>query len=140
MRNVGNPRGARYRARWAAAWAVGAVVILASSPAWSQDRGGVVPSEKPRPVVLSSASIQEAGGLYLRPHRRPTPAIIQQKIDGPTFGVFTPPFGTSDGSRVSLRFVVLQQNGRGELELVAWTGSGSLGTSILRRVVMAALP
>jgi len=36
--------------------------------------------------------------------------------------------------------VVLQQNGRGGQEIVAWSGGGTLGTSILRRVVMATFP
>ncbi len=142
MKNTRNLHGARCRARWAAALAVGAVVVLAPSPAWSQDRGGVTPSETPRPTILSLESFQEAGFLRLRPQPRATFSTVQQKIDGPSIGVFTSPFGMSDGPVVSLNVVVPQQNGKDEGELVSYAGlgGGTLGTYILRRVVMAAVP
>ena len=142
MKNARDVHGARCRARWAAAMALGAVVVLAPSPAWSQERGQVTPSETPRPVVLSAGSIQEAGSLKPRPQRRVTFSFIPQKINGTSFGVFTSPFGTSDGPVVSLRAVVVQQNGRDGHGLVsyAWSDGGALGTSILRRVLMAASP
>ena len=142
MKNTRDLHGARCRARWAAAMALGAVVVLAPSPAWSQNRGGVTPSETPRPTILSLGSFQEAGFLRLRPQPRATFSTVQQKIDGPSIGVFTSPFATSEGTVVSLRVVVLQKNGNDEGELVSYAGlgSGKLGTSILRRVVMAALP
>ena len=142
MKNARDIHGARCRARWAAAMALGAVVVLAPSPAWSQDRGQVALMETPQSKVLSDGSIQEAGSLTLRLQRRATISFIPQKIDGTFIGVFTSLFGTSRGPAVSLRFVILQRNGRGEQDLVSYSGfgGGALGTSILRRVVMTALP
>ena len=130
MKNTRNLHGTRCRARWAAAIALGAVVVLAPSPAWSQERGRYALSETPRPIVLSGGSIHEAGAF--------TPSL-QRRV---TFSFIPRPIGTSEGPVESLRVVVLQQNGRDGHDLVsyAWPDAGALGTYILRRSVMAASP
>jgi len=66
--------------------ALGAVVVLAPSPAWSQERGRYALSETPRPIVLSGGSIHEAGAFTPSQQRRVTFAFIPQKIDGTSEG------------------------------------------------------
>ncbi len=132
----------RFRACVAGAVASGLIAILAASPAWGQDRGGISPAPKPRPSIASAGVLQEASFWRVVEQRRVGPVTLQQKIDGPSLTVYTPPFGASAGPITFLRFVVLQQNGRNGGVLVTFEPShgGSPGTFVLRRAVMAAFP
>ena len=74
MKNARGERIASGRARWAALVVVGAVVALAPSLTWSENRGQCALIEAPWPIVLPDGSTHEAGSLKLCLQQMWTPA------------------------------------------------------------------
>ena len=137
MKNARGKPGTRWQVRWAAAMAVVAVVALAPSPAWTQDRGRCALIEAPWPVVLPDGSTHEAGSLKLCLQQMWTPAsgLHEIRIDGMPIGLFMSRVGTSEGPVEGVPVVVFQRNGTGEHYLVgyAWPDGEVMRTYILHK-------
>ena len=99
MKNVQDEHGACWRVRWAAAVALGAVVALAPSLAWSQNRGQCARIEAPWPMVLPDGSTHEAGSLKLCLQQMWTPVsgLHEIRVNGMSIGLFMSRVGTSEG-------------------------------------------
>ena len=132
-----NEHEALRRFRWAAAVALGAVVILAPSPAWSEDRGQCARIEAPWPIVLPDGSTHEAGSLKLCLQQMWTPAsgLHEIRVNGMSIGLFMSRVGTSEGPVEGLPVVVFQRYGTDEHHLVgyAWPDGGAMRTYVLRK-------
>ncbi len=118
MKNGRNRAGTRSRVRWSAAIAVGALLVLAPSLAWTQDRGG--------PEGISPLP-QPGGGL--------------NKLKLTTYGSPSDTVGSFDQVR---NYIPLPQPGGGlnKLKLTTYTlqEDGDFGSHLLRRIVMLASP
>ena len=137
MKNARDERGARPRIRWAAAVALGAVVAIAPSLAWSQDRGQCARIEAPWPIVLPDGSAHEAGSLKLCLQQMWTPAsgLHEIRVNGRSIGLFMSRVGTSEEPVEGVPVVVFQRNGTDEHYLVgyAWPDGETMRTYTLRR-------
>ena len=137
MKNTRGEHGARPRLRWAAVLALGAVVVLAPSPAWSQNRGQCARIEVPWPVVLPDGSTHEAGSLNLCLQQMWTPAsgLHEIRVNGKPIGLFMSRVGTSEESGEGVPVVVFQRYGSDEHHLVgyAWPDDGAMRTYVLRK-------
>ena len=127
-----NPR----RTRWTLTVALGVVVVLAPSLAWSQDRGQCALIEAPWPMVLPDGSVHEAGSLKLCLQQMWTPAsgLHEIRVNGASIGLFMSSVGTSEEPVESVPVVVFQRNGTDEHYLVgyAWPDGEAMRTYILR--------
>jgi len=137
MKNTRGEHGARPRLRWAAVLALGAVVVLAPSPAWSQNRGQCARIEVPWPVVLPDGSTHEAGSLNLCLQQMWTPAsgLHEIRVNGKPIGLFMSRVGTSEGPAERVPVVVFQSNGTDERTLLgyAWPHGDVMRTYILHK-------
>jgi hypothetical protein len=126
------------RVRWAALVALGAVVALAPSPAWSQSRGQCAQIDAPWPMVLPDGSIHEPGPLRLCLQQMYTPAsgLHEIRVNGATIGLFMSRVGTSEQPVDGVPIVVFQRNGTDEHYLVgyAWPDGDAMRTYVLARV------
>ena len=137
MKNARRKREARRPARWAAPVVLGAVVVLAPSLAWSEDRGQCARIEAPWPMVLPDGSTHEAGSLKLCLQQMWTPAsgLHEIRVNGRSIGLFMSRVGTSEEPVEGVPVVVFQRNGTDEHYLVgyAWPDGEAMRTYILRR-------
>ena len=137
MKNSRNECRACRTVRWAAAVALGAVVILTPSPAWSADRGQCALIEAPFPMILPDGSTHEAGSLKLCLQQMWTPASGMHEIvvNGKSIGVFMSRVGTSEEPAEGMPVVVFQRNGTEEYTLVgyAWPDGDFMRTYVLRK-------
>lgn len=151
MKNGRKRYGARCRVRWSAAIALGALVILAPSLAWSQESGrpeGFIPLPQPggelnklklttySPPSWTLGSFDGFRNFIPLPH----PGNELNKLKLTTYGSPFDTVGSFDGAR---NFIPLPQPG-GELNKLKLTTYGSedgeIGSFVLRRFVMVAFP
>lgn len=137
MENTRNDRENRRQFRWAAAMILGALVFLAPSPAWSQDRGRCARIETPWPVVLPDGSTHDAGSMNLCLQQMWTPAsgLHEVRVNGKSTRLFMSRVGTSEATVEGVPIVVFQRNETDEHHLIgyAWPDGSDMRTYILRR-------
>ena len=137
MKNARGECGGRRRTRWAAAVALGAVVALAPSLAWSQDPGRCARVEAPWPMVLPDGSTHEAGSLKLCLQQMWTPAsgLHEIRVNGRSIGLFMSRVGTSEAPVERVPVVVFQRNGTDEHYLLgyAWPDGEIMRTYLLHK-------
>ncbi len=137
MKNARDERGARRRVRWAAAVALGAVVALSPSLAWSQDRGRCARVEAPWPIVLPDGSAHEAGSVKLCLQQMWTPAsgLHEIRVNGRSIGLFMSRVGTSEAPVERVPVVVFRRNGTDEHYLLgyAWPDGEIMRTYLLHK-------
>ena len=138
MKNTRGEAKPLRRVRWAAVVALGAVVVLAPSPAWSQSRGQCAQIDAPWPMVLPDGSIHKPGPLRLCLQQMYTPVsgLHEIRVNGATIGLFMSRVGTSEQPVEGLPIVVFQRDGTDEYYLVgyAWPDGDAMRTYVLRTV------
>ena len=136
MKNLRNEHRALRRFRWAAAVALGAMVILAPSLAWSQDRGQCARIDAPWPMVLPDGSVHEAGSLNLCLQQMWTPAsgLHEIRVNGVSLGLYTSRVATSERPVEDMPVVVFQRTETDERQLLgyAWPDGEFMRTYILQ--------
>ncbi len=134
MKNGKMTRGILRRS-WRTIVALGVLLILASSPGWSQSRGQCVRIDAPWPMVLPDGSTHEAGTLNLCFQQMWTPSagLHEIRVNGASIGLFQSRVGTSEGPVKNAPIVVFQRDGTEEHYLVgyAWPDGESMRTFVL---------
>jgi hypothetical protein len=118
--------------------ALGAVVAIVPSLAWTQGAGRCIRVETPWPVVLPDGSAHQAGTLRLclRHEWTPVTGLHEIRVDGTSLGLFMSRIGKSEGRSERDPLVVFQRNVNEQHRLVgyAWPEGEVMRTFTLRQV------
>ncbi|MHC4093932.1 MAG: hypothetical protein ACYSVY_27280 [Planctomycetota bacterium] len=127
----------RRRGCWPIAVALGLVVALTSSPAWSESPGRCAKVEVPWPIVLPDGSAHEAGSLRVCLQQMWTPAagLHEVRVNGTAIGLFMSRVGKSENPAEPGPIVIFQRNGTDEHYLVgyAWPDGETMRTYALHK-------
>lgn len=131
--------GTRLRRRgcWPLATALGLLVALAPSPAWSESTGRCASVELPWPVVLPDGSAHEAGSLKVCLQQMWTSAagLHEIRVNGTAIGLFMSRVGESESPAEPGPIVIFQRRGTDEHYLVgyAWPNGDVMRTYALHK-------